>query len=186
MTYSKWNGWWIGALVFSGVLGFHAHAGIKRICLEAESAAVTPPMLVVEDTVPADAPNEQRASGEKYIEIAQGKGHPPKMTNGLAVLSFDVEEPGEYTLWCRVWWLDACGNSLRINLDQAPGFTFGEDGIYKRWHWVKAPPRLKQLKLKQGKHTLTLANREDGVRVDQILLFKGRRFVPVGIEKIGP
>ena len=66
-------------------------------------------------------------------------------------------------------------------------FLFGEDATYKTWHWVKYPVSrtVKPLNLTEGKHTLTFFNREDGVRLDQILLSADKRFVPMDIEKTG-
>jgi hypothetical protein len=57
-----------------------------------------------------------------------------------------------------------------------------EDSTYKTWHWVHSPPRLPQLALPAGPCTLTVQNREDGVRIDQLLLTTDRRYIPVDIE----
>ncbi len=73
-----------------------------------------------------------------------------------------------------------------MSVDGNRSFSFGQDGTFKCWHWVKGPRRLKQLELKKGVHTLKLMNREDGVRVDQILLTTDRRYVPVGTEQATP
>lgn len=158
-----------------------------RICFEAESAAgITAPMeAVTADSTTNEAARQAAgsASGGKYLEIAEGKGCPPKVTAGEAQYTIEIPEEGTYALWCRVWWEDSCGNSFRMNLDAEPPFIFGEDAVYKTWHWVKAPADLKQLKLSRGTHTLTVRNREDGVRIDQILLTRDAKLVPVDIEE---
>lgn len=164
--------------------------GADGICFEAEEAqAVSAPVEVIRTTTaapasPAGGPGE--TSQRAYLEIAQGKGNPPGMTDGDAQYTFDLNASGTYYLWCRVWWGDECGNSMTMTLNDGHPFTFGQDATYKAWHWVKAPPRIKDLKMKSGRHTLKINNREDGIRVDQILLTSKRRFVPVGIEKSTP
>ncbi|MCX7591568.1 MAG: hypothetical protein N2255_08075 [Kiritimatiellae bacterium] len=151
------------------------------ICIEAESAVqVTPPMEVVSATnVPMV--NASEVSSGSYLEVAQGRGNPPKVT-GEAVIRFEIKKAGQYELWCRVWWDDECGNSFTMVVDDGKPFVFGQDSTFKCWHWVRAP-RLKQLYLEPGIHTLRVQNREDGVRLDQILFSSNQRYVPVGIEK---
>ncbi|MDD4101826.1 MAG: hypothetical protein PHU80_04250 [Kiritimatiellae bacterium] len=151
-----------------------------KICLEAETAEVIEaPMVLVTNGI-------EGASGA-YLEIPEGVGNPPKVTNGKAVLSFEVPSDGVFTLWCRVWWEGECSNSFTGQLDDDPVFLFGEDATYKVWHWVKYPVArtTAPLRLSKGSHTLTFRNREDGVRLDQILLSADRRFVPVDIEAPG-
>ena len=159
-----------------------------RVCLEAESCAqITAPMRVVNAL---DATNASTAvagaSGDKYLEIPKGAGHPPQVNEGDARLSFELEQDGDYILWCRAYWLSECNSSFTMAVDDALPFTFGKDATYNVWHWVKAPPRLKQLTLTKGKHVLTIKNRQDGVKLDQVLFVLDKRYVPVGIEELTP
>ena len=154
-------------------------AGVK-ICIEAESAPASElPMAVASNGVAG-------ASGT-YLEIPEGAGNPPKLDAGKAAFTVDVPEDGLFTLWCRVWWEGECSNSFTVMADDQPGFLFGEDATYKVWHWVKYPVSrtVAPIKLDKGKHTLTFRNREDGVRLDQVLLSSDKRFVPVDIEVPG-
>jgi len=163
-----------------------AYPRTPTVCFEAESAqSLHAPFEVV--TEPAGATRRDPAqipSGNAYLEIAEGKGSPPENDDGEAVFPFAVREAGVYVLWCRVWWADECANSFTMHVDAAPPFTFGQDPTFRRWHWVKAPSGLEQLDLSPGEHTLTVRNREDGVRLDQILLVRNRRYVPVNIEDV--
>jgi len=129
---------------------------------------------------------EARAAYPDHPRTAKSKvgGRPPEVTTAEAVLRFAVEREGTYRLWCRVWWLDECGNSLTLVIDKSEPFVFGQDTTYKVWHWVRAPKRLGQLTLSEGEHTLTIRNREDGVLIDQILVTRNPRYVPVGIETV--
>lgn len=154
------------------------------ICFNADTATkVEAPMeLAALPAVPADIRDlvsKGPASG-KILLIAQGKG----TEGGVASYTFMVAEAGEYYLWCRTWWLDECGNSFFISLDDAKPFVFGEDSTLKSWHWVRAPLRLKQLTLEKGSHTLTFKNREDGPCLDQILLTSDKNYVPVDVENV--
>jgi len=161
-----------------GVWGAQA-AGVK-ICFEAETAEqLEAPMALVTNGI-------EGASGT-YLEIPEGAGNPPKVTAGKAVFSFEVPEDGQFTLWCRVWWEGECSNSFTVTVDDQPGFLFGENATYKVWHWVKYPVSrtTAPIRLTKGRHTLTFHNREDGVRLDQVLLSADRRFVPVDIETPG-
>ncbi len=124
------------------------------------------------------------ASGQACLEIPQGAGNPPEVNAGAAEFVFEIPQAGDYVLWCRVWWEDECGNSFTMQIDDHAPFVLGQNSTVQRWHWVKAPPRLKALSLTAGRHTLRVINREDGVRLDQLLLTRNPKFVPVGIERV--
>jgi hypothetical protein len=162
----------------------------ETICLDAASArSIEAPMeIVAASNAPLDIRDTimKGASGGRYLEIAQGKGNPPKREAGQAVFTVTVPADGDYTLWCRAFWSDECGNSFLINLDQAKPFIIGEDSTFKTWHWVKAPVRLKQLTLTKGVHALTVRNREDGVCLNQLLLTSDKQYVPVDVERVTP
>ena len=163
------------------VLGTYVtQAAGAKICFEAEgSSALELPMAIATNGVAG-------ASGA-YLEIPEGAGNPPKVLAGKASFTFDVPDDGLFTLWCRVWWEGECSNSFTVNVDDQPAFLFGEDATYKIWHWVKYPVSrtVAPIKLVKGKHTLVFHNREDGVRLDQVLLSADKRFVPVDMETPG-
>jgi len=171
-------------LVFAAVCAWGAwavQASGCKICFEAETAqSCELPMAVYTNGVAG-------ASGGIYLEIPEGAGNPPKLMAGKATFTVDVPEEGLFTLWCRVWWEGECSNSFTIGFDDQPTFLFGEDATYHAWHWVKYPVSrtVAPIKLGKGKHTLVFHNREDGVRLDQIVLTSDKRFVPVDIEKTG-
>lgn len=174
----------VGTLAGLTVAGLFSASGAS-VCLEAEAATeLKAPMHVVnlgKEPVPAKA--VKGASGNQYLEIPEGAGKPPEV-GGEASLSFEAPEAGTYVLWCRVWWPDGCGNSLGLSMDGGPAFTFGQDATYGKWHWWKAPARLKQLELTKGPHMLKISNREDGAILDQLLLTTDTHYVPVDIEAV--
>jgi hypothetical protein len=167
------------------------------VCFEAESSTNVVSLMQVGSSTKVTTNKAWSAvtgaSGDRYIELpqstvtnstteAEAKKEPP--IPGKVRFDFNVSNSGVYKLWCRVWWLDTCGNSLSISIDGARTFSFGQDRTFKSWHWVKAHRRLKQLNLSKGKHSMLVSAREDGIRIDQILFTDDKDYVPVGIEDV--
>ncbi len=164
-----------------------ATAGANTLVFEAEAAhAVEAPMVVVDAAnPPAGVVAVEGASGGAYLAIPQGAGNPPEVITGSAVFHIEVPAAGLYTLWLRAYWDDSCGNSINVRINDTAPFTM-QDSTYQTWHWVRSPPRMRQLLLAEGPATLALINREDGVRVDQILLTTSRNMVPTAVEPPTP
>ena len=152
----------------------------ETICFEAESAdTVTAAVQVVTVDISAEPAAVKEASGGKCLEVKEGAGKPPDM-GGEAVYRFEIKAGGMFVLWVRAWWMDGCGNSLTLMLDNGRPFVFGEDGTFKSWHWVRGM----KADLKPGRHELKIQNREDGIKIDQVLLTSDMRYVPVGAEDV--
>ncbi len=147
------------------------------MCVEAEDAVeVVKPFEVLDLE---GKPEASEVSGGKCLEVEQGDGGGSK-AGGHAVFRFDIAEPGTYYFWARCWWGDSCGNSFGVKVGEGAEFLFGNNRTYKVWHWYKARV---PLKLEKGMQELRILNREDGIRIDQILITSDRALVPVGIEK---
>jgi hypothetical protein len=58
-------------------------------------------------------------------------------------------------------------------------YTVGNDGTYNAWHWQKSP---KSCKLTPGRHKLEVLNREDGIKLSQVLLLNDKDYIPDGVE----
>ncbi len=142
-----------------------------RIEIEAEDASTMDPVFSLR--------RDEDASGGEAVGVPEGRGKPPKVT-GRITYTFTVPVTGKYRLWIRKWWLDGCGNSVRIGVDDLPVYTVGEDGTYRRWDWAKLPV---PLPLSKGEHTLYLYNNEDGAWVDKILITNRLDYVPTGKGK---
>ena len=153
------------------------------ILVEAENAAeIVEPFILCEEL--ADSTEESQISSQgKYVEIPEGAGK-GKDAGGKVVLKFKIEEPGEYSLWARVNYLDACANSFGIQMD---GYLFGEKddqgneqiaeklvlNTFKHWKWVQmtgAGGKAVRFDLTRGEHTITFHNTEDGAKLDQFIL----------------
>ena len=169
------------ALILATAIGAQ---GAQRIVMEAESAATIEAPFAV---VAADVPGMVAGASGGYLEISGGKGKPPedKEKIGKVTYAFEVEAEDAFVLWLRVYWEGECNNSFNAKFDEGPQFLIGETPTFKKWHWVKFPVarNAQPTKLAKGSHTLTLFHRQDGVRVDQILLTTDRRYVPVEKEQ---
>ncbi|HCE46508.1 MAG TPA: hypothetical protein DET40_23430 [Lentisphaeria bacterium] len=147
------------------------------VCFEAEDAKeIKVPVKITELKDKAEA---DQVSQGKIIEIEQGAGEGSKV-GGSAKYKINLKEDGVYYLWARCWWIDSCGNSFGVKIGDKPEFIMGNDGTYKSWHWIKAKV---SIKLDKGVYDLVIDNREDGIKIDQILITSDRKLIPVEIEK---
>ncbi len=164
----------------------HSGAGGAEIVFEAESAAsVEPPMVVVDDA---------EASGGKCLSVPGGSGKPndvipggvapgetPKKYParwGAATFRFTVAEAGKYRIWGRKFWEDGCGNSFTFVVNGGAEVEF-TDPTYDAWEWMAAPALFD---LKAGENTLEVLNREDGVKLDKLIVTRDLVFIPQGKE----
>ncbi|HUW32972.1 MAG TPA: hypothetical protein VM223_15295 [Planctomycetota bacterium] len=140
-----------------------------EIVLEAEDAAVSPPMVVANDDASKARGEIFQASAGKYVDLPEGVGKGDKVS-GKVAFKTTIEQAGRYRLWARVWWTDGCGNSFGVAVDNGPQATIGEDGTYNSWQWVCLKGDDGVFRLSKGKHTIEFRNTEDGARLDQIYL----------------
>jgi hypothetical protein len=96
-----------------------------------------------------------------------------------------IPRDGDYRLWARAWWMDKCGNSFNAWFDHAETTKFNDaDAIerpYRRWGWFA---RSKAVHLKAGIHTLHVQAREDGIRIDQLMLVPDGDRPPEGAAEV--
>jgi hypothetical protein len=158
----------------------HDTAANDDVVIEAASftGPIEPPMEVEADNAAVGL-----KSGEKCVRILEGKGKPGLNPDGrtfpdrwgAALYKFNVPQPGKYRLWVRAYWDDGCGNSLKVSMNKGQSLMLGEDGTYKRWHWVSAPTIYD---LPAGDSSLEVLNSEDGVRFSRFLLTRDLDMVP--------
>ena len=151
------------------------------VCFEAEAAGKT--------EKPMELKAESGASDGKCLHIPEKIGKPPEVL-GKAVFKFKVTKPGIYYLWARTWWLDGCGDSMSVTMNKElkldlTGSHTLMDSTHKHWHWVRLGNRKPvKFRLRKGEHTLEIGNREDGTKLDQVLLTTDAEYVPVAIEEV--
>jgi hypothetical protein len=163
---------------------------------------------------PVEVTDNSSASGKKCIEIKDGKGKPGGKKPGggtypsefgKVVCTFSIPADRTYRLWGRRWWKDACGNTLTFQIKgdasvpiinskefnkAGQDHIFGNDASYNpdiglAWKWTKGF----DYSFKKGSYTIIIKNREDGVKLDQILLVEIKDpsgedpYIPYGIEE---
>lgn len=159
------------ALAILCVLAPIAQARTIKICFEAESAVTVKPSLL--KVMPGANP---LYSGKGYIDIPMAA--PARI--GSATYKINVAVAGNYHLFARTFYIPGGGNSVFV-LVNGEKRMLGEDGTYGAWHWTsnKTPVRLKK-----GMNTITLTNRETGVRIDQFFLTNDSQYEPVRQPRI--
>jgi hypothetical protein len=149
-----------------------------KIWLEAEGGVLHAPM--------AAASNAQASSGQ-YIWIPNGQGNisDASQPGGYAEYSFQVSKAGNYIVWGRVISNSDGDDSFFVSMDY---------GVYSLWDtqmggtetWVwdlvnnrgGADPVV--YFLTAGSHVLTIKQREDGTKIDKILITDDMQYTPQG------
>jgi hypothetical protein len=123
----------------------------------------------------ADDPD---VGGGKFVHVpARDKNAEP---TGRLEFTLDLPVQREAYFWFRTLWKSECNNSVFLQVPGRPRIEVGEDGNYKRWHWVRVPGTVL---LEEGSQKIVIAEREDDVGIDQIVVTTNKRFVPVEIEE---
>ncbi len=151
--------------------------------------------------------DDDSASGGAYLELTPDtrKTHDDELIRGenfsdvrgaMAVLSYPVffSQPGRYYIWARAFSTGSEDNSVHFGLNNEWPETAGRmqwcDGKHQ-WTWSSARrvpddhcgealTNWLDVPVK-GNYTLNVSMREDGAKLDKIILVRSRSFVP-GIE----
>ncbi|HEY3324059.1 MAG TPA: hypothetical protein VGP72_26640 [Planctomycetota bacterium] len=114
----------------------------------------------------------------KYLDVPDGwieslgltkiKDKPGALP-GKATYVFEAPREDTYYINLRAKWLDSCGNSVWVKIDESPYYNLeDEEGQiapknYRwAWHQLEESGKPKGFKLTKGQHTLHFAVREDG------------------------
>jgi hypothetical protein len=144
-----------------------------ELWLEAESGVLTAPMTVALDTA---------ASGGQYVHVPNAKNivtDPITQPGGQVTYAFTVPA-GTYVIWGRVRAANGGDDSFWVSIDGGP-FALWEIPVGS-WVWDQvnnrnvADPVL--FSLAAGTHTLVVKQREDGARLDRLLITSDLAFVP--------
>jgi hypothetical protein len=144
-----------------------------KIWLEAEYGFVYAPMLIATDS---------EASSGQYIWVPEGYG--PALDpsqGGNAEFFFEVPAAGQYLLWGRVLSSHGSNDSFFVSMDGGP-FLLWDTQVSNQWVWDKVNNRdvadPVYFDLAPGVHTLLIQQREDGTKIDTLLLTNDLKFVP--------
>jgi len=146
-----------------------------------ERAKLSSPFLIKED--PA-------ASVGRYITVASGfnsQSAPPSNEEGVATYHFNIGTGGTYRIWGRVIAPSPNDDSFWVRMEKAgtPGSTlvrWNDITPGNNWHWAlvvndgeTAP---KQFNLATGEHDLQISYREDGAKLDVLVITNDTSFNP--------
>jgi len=142
-------------------------AGTIRLSA-ADVTALRPPF----GTAPSAA-----SPGGTCLAIPEGKGDKSRCS-GRAEFAFEWSGDRPARVWLRCRWNDGCGNSVLLQVGAARPVVVGQDAVYDVWHWVDGG----LFRPGTGRCRLVLAEREDGIAIDQVLICPGdARFIPSGL-----
>jgi len=174
------NARWIApaALLIVGVavlaqIGDGQNAKIKWVTEAENCAAIAASAAKISDAT---------ASGGKAVTYPLKRPHADQENPGIkgdggnTIYKVNLPREGTYRIWVLAWWYDGCGNTYFVNVDNTGTQVVGQDGTYKRYHWVAAN---ETYSLAAGQHTIKLQNREDGARADEVLITDDLRWTPV-------
>jgi hypothetical protein len=167
----------------------HAAARPVRFELEAESAdPLLAPLVRVDDAA---------ASGGAYISYpwdpaltleerqALKRATPPSdaSADGIAVYMFDVPMKHDYRVWGRVITPSLDEDSFWLRFDDAGWIQWNDIAHLDQWHWVDLRPFEQRtdrylFPMAAGHHTLRIAYRELGARLDKLVFASNPDFVP--------
>jgi len=133
-------------------------------CFEAEHANAL--------SMPFEITQSRKASGSAVLTVPEGAGDSTAFRGarngikpGTAVYHVPFLEGKKWWVWLRVRWNGNCSNSLFVHMGGKEGLLMNER--FDVWHWI----RIDQPFPATNRITkLVLANREDGISVDQVLL----------------
>jgi hypothetical protein len=144
--------------------------------LEAEAARTrTAPLTVAADP---------GASGGQYLGVPEGQGNRwnPATPGGEAHYQFTVPVAGTYVVWGRVRSHGGTADSFFVALDAgSPLLWLTRAGGRETWGWDRVRSRgqaFTRFTLPAGTHTLRLLEREDGTKLDRLLITNDLQFVP--------
>src|SRR5262249_61117295 len=95
-------------------------------------------------------------------------------------------QPGTYYVWLRGFVTNGSNDSIHVGLDGQPVATADRmtSSTYNTWEWFKTtmdgPPATLSVAT-GGQHTVNVWMREDGFRLDRLLLTTDPSYVPTGI-----
>ncbi len=146
--------------------------------LEAENGQITAPMQISQDT---------NASFGKYVETPNNTGG-----GGFVQMRFRVTQPGNYKIIGRGYTTDGFSNSFFVSMDGSAELEWHLADESPMWTWDivdngSAPdpiPPAYIYNLTAGEHVIKFRTREDGTKLDKILITNDVNYHPTSDEQL--
>jgi len=170
------------SVIFLAAIAGRATA--TTIFLEAENGrggpefgnSITTPLLIKDDNL---------ASHGSYIEAIAGNDSKTSMpaTEGVTSLSFEnPDASATFTIWARVIAPTDGDDSFWLKMDNGSAIKWNEIPLGSSWHWVHVKAdgasNPASFTLGTGTHTLKIAYREDGTKLDELIITSDSGFDP--------
>jgi hypothetical protein len=145
-----------------------------KIWLEAEDGYLQAPMEL--------APDVDASSGMSiWVPTDQGSVFNPSQDAGYAEYAFVVPQAGNYVIWGRVLALTRGDDSFFISMDGGD-FALWDTQQAETYIWDQVNNRGDSdpvvYSLAAGAHALTIKQREDGTKIDRILITNDMGYIP--------
>jgi hypothetical protein len=161
-------------------LGFVGTASADTLWIEAESGrnfaagSISSPFIIADD--PA-------ASDSGYITVQAGKNSTTAVpTTGIASYKINVVNAGTYRIWGRVIAPTTQDDSFYVRMDGGAWISWNDMPFNSAWHWDRVHPPAtttpSSFSLAAGAHTLQVAYREDGAKLDVMVLTNDNNYSP--------
>ncbi|MCK5255430.1 MAG: hypothetical protein KAQ81_05355, partial [Deltaproteobacteria bacterium] len=137
---------------------------------------------------PMEAASDYSSSAGEYVWVPNGSGNvmDPAEEGGYAEYVFDIPVVGDYVVWGRVISNDGNSDSFYASVDDGEYALWDTlQGGTETWVWDQvsdrgiADPVIFYLEM--GVHTLVIKQREDGTKIDRILITNDMGYVPEGL-----
>lgn len=170
----------VGSYIFSNVTSAHSisvsyvESDTVRLHIEAEDGDLVWPMEIADD---------QRAGAGGFIWAPAGTGdfYSSSDSVGSADYHFEVPETGDYVIWGRQISNDSASDSFFVSIDGQTELAWRTKlGGEETWTWDVVSNRTgddlrdasnpQLYRLEAGWHTLTIKQREDGTKIDTIII----------------
>lgn len=144
-----------------------------KIPLEAEAGALVSPFTIA---------SEQNASSGKYIYVPNGAGSnlPSPGGPGVASFAFTVAQEDTYNVWGRVIAPTGNDDSFFVQIDSG-AIQMWDVPQGSSWAWGQVKDKTIgtfYARLAPGTHTIYFRQREDGTKLDKVILINDPLFIP--------
>jgi hypothetical protein len=132
---------------------------------------------------PFESTGDGSASSEAFIWVPSGIGnsYDPGEESGYAEYSLQVPVSGEYFIWGRVKAASSGDNSFFVSVDGV-NYALWDTAVSQTWLWDQVSDRGGDdpvtFYLEAGEHSLIIKQREDGTKIDKILITNEPAYVP--------
>jgi hypothetical protein len=150
----------------------------NTLSVEAENSAPTAPLSVRSDSA---------ASGGSFIasDFGTAINNDPNATQGKGRITFSLAQAGTYRIWGRVIAEATSSDSFWIRVDTGGWIRWNDIPKGNQWIWDDVHDSdnggvAQDFVLTAGSHTVEMAYREQGARLDKLVISKDLGFVPTG------